>query len=58
MLNPAEPNTKRQITITYTTDDKGDMDIDISADGFEEDPQAVGVFLTATMQAITAGNTK
>jgi hypothetical protein len=54
MLNPAEPNKTREIKLTYTTDEAGDMEIDIDATGFEEDPQAVGLFLSATMKAISS----
>ena len=52
MLNPAEPNTVREIKITYKTDDAGEMDIDIQAEGFEEQPGAVGDFLIATVKAL------
>lgn len=56
MLDPAEPNKTREIKLTYTTDAAGDMEIDIDASGFEDDPQAVGLFLSATMKAISSGS--
>ena len=54
MINPAEPNKVRKIELTYSTDDQGDMEINIDTIGFEEDPQAVALFLSATMSAISA----
>lgn len=53
MLNPAEPNKVREIKLTYVTDDAGTMEIDIDASGFEDDPQAVGLFLSATIKALS-----
>ena len=53
MLNPAEPNKVREIKLTYTTDEAGIMEIDIDASGFEDDPQTVGLFLSATIKALS-----
>jgi hypothetical protein len=56
MMNPAEPNKTRKIEITYTTDDDGDMEINIDSSGFEDEPQAVPLFLYATLNALTDGD--
>jgi hypothetical protein len=58
MLNPAEPNTVREIKITYTTDNNGQMEISIDTDGFNEDPQSVGLFLSATMAVLSESKTE
>lgn len=50
MLNPSEPNTTRTINITYTTDDEGNMSIDLDAKGFEEDERMVPLFLHALLK--------
>jgi len=52
MLNPAEPNTTREIKLTYVTDEEGSMEISIDSLGFEDDPRLVPLFLAATIEAI------
>ncbi len=56
MLNPAAPNRKRKIEITYITDDDGEMEIQLDAEGFEEDPRMVPLFLSATLHTLESGS--
>jgi predicted dinucleotide-utilizing enzyme len=53
MLNPSAPNVTRQIHLTYVTDDNGDMEIKVDSEGFDEDPRAVSVFLSATIACLS-----
>lgn len=55
MFNPSEPNTKREITLTYTTDESGELEIDISSEGFETDPRYVPLFILATLETFKEG---
>lgn len=49
MINPSEPNTSRQIVLKYDTDENGEMSISIETEGFEDNPEAVAGFLSATI---------
>jgi hypothetical protein len=35
------------------TDDNGDMEIKVDSEGFDEDPRAVSVFLSATIACLS-----
>lgn len=50
-FKPDEPNTKREIRIIYTTDSKGDMEIDLESIGFDSSPEMIPAFLTATLRS-------
>jgi hypothetical protein len=54
-FNPAEPNTRREINLIFTTDENGEMEIDIDSVGFEADPQFVPLFIHATLEALKSG---
>lgn len=56
MLNPSAPNTTRIIQFKYTTDDEGDMKISINTKGFEDDPEAVAAYLSATITCLSDPN--
>lgn len=53
MINPSEPNKKREITISYVTDENGEMSISLDTVGFEETPEAVASFLIATIACLS-----
>lgn len=53
MLNPSTPNVTREIHLKYVTDENGDMEINIDSSGFEDDPSAVAVFLSATISCFS-----
>lgn len=57
MFNPAEPNTRREIKLTYTTDENGELEIDIDSTGFEDDPRYVSLFILATLESLKHGQT-
>lgn len=56
MLNPAEPNSTREIRLIYVTDENGNMEITVDSIGFEKDPAAVPIFLSATLDAFIGDN--
>lgn len=53
MINPAEPNTIREIKFTYVTDANGELSINISTDGFDENPEAVALYISATIACLS-----
>lgn len=53
MFDPSAPDTKREIRLTYVTDADGEMEISIDTEGFEEDPRAVALFLSATLAVLS-----
>ena len=55
MINPVEPNSVREIVLKYVADEHGDVSVSINATGFEDDPYAVGLYLTATLSVVAAG---
>lgn len=55
-FNPAEPNSTRTITLTYSTDTDGNMEINVDAEGFEDKPEAIHLFLEATLEVLKGDN--
>ena len=53
MINPDEPNTTREIKFTYITDENGDMSINITTEGFDENPEAVAFYISATIACMS-----
>lgn len=52
VINPSEPNKKREIKLSYETDENGEMSISLDATGFEETPEAIASYLAATIACL------
>ena len=52
-FDPLKPNTKREITVTYETDESGAVSISIDSKGFEGGENYVGIFLNNTLQVLS-----
>lgn len=53
MIDPVESNSVREILLKFAADEQGDMTVSINATGFEDDPNAVGLYLSAVMSTIS-----
>lgn len=45
-LGTIEPNSKKRITLEFSKNDDGVLDVTIDSDGLNEDPELIAVWLT------------